>query len=209
MDLEDYKTRFLQGLYPIFGNEYTILVLVDENGEMQARREFISTDLTKVISDDVQFTKGVLYTSCKNLKFIKYPHKNDLTINPAIDAPAGVTITSLACVSLVFQTKLFGVLAIGNSPALPIDDENEGIFTHLVNELANHIYSVKLILELEASNQVLCTSQQQLMNSRNTLRTLFDNIPESFYVGDETYTLIAINQSRAERAGLPPLTCSN
>jgi hypothetical protein len=70
VDLEDYKARFLQGLYPVFGNGYTILVLVDENGEMQARREFISTDLTKVISDDVQFTKGVLYTSYENLKFI-------------------------------------------------------------------------------------------------------------------------------------------
>lgn len=95
------------------------------------------------------------------------------------------------------------MLAIGNSPALPFDDENEEIFTHLTNELASHIYSVKLILELETSNQVLRTSQQQLMSSRNNLRTLFDNIPESFYIVDETYTLIAINQSRQSELVFP------
>ena len=202
--MEEYITLFLQGLRSIFGAEYAILLKVDENGGVQVKRQIYFTDRNQLISDDLRFTKGVLYESYERLKLSRYPNKKETTVNPAIDAPAGVTVTSLACVPFVFQTKLFGVLAIENSPALPFDDENEGIFTHLANELANHIYSVKLILELEASNQVLRASQQQLMNSRNTLQTLFDNIPESFYVVDETYTLIAINPSRTEQAGLSP-----
>jgi signal transduction histidine kinase len=43
-------------------------------------------------------------------------------------------------------------------------------------------------------------SYGDLINSRNTLRALFDSLPISIYIIDNTYRLVAVNNSRANRA---------
>ncbi len=48
------------------------------------------------------------------------------------------------------------------------------------------------------------TFQGQLLNSRNTLRALFDSSPASIYIVDPHYRLIAINMTRADLVGRPP-----
>jgi signal transduction histidine kinase len=47
-------------------------------------------------------------------------------------------------------------------------------------------------------------SYRDLMVSRNTLRAMFDSLPISIYIIDNTYTLVAINLSRAQRVGCKP-----
>lgn len=48
------------------------------------------------------------------------------------------------------------------------------------------------------------TLYQDLIRSRNTLRAMFDNLPFAIYIVDPAYTLVALNRSRAERAGERP-----
>ena len=48
------------------------------------------------------------------------------------------------------------------------------------------------------------TFQDQLLNSRNTLRALFDSSPSSIYIIDPAYNLVAINMRRADLAGKVP-----
>jgi two-component system, NtrC family, sensor kinase len=45
---------------------------------------------------------------------------------------------------------------------------------------------------------------QELLHSRNTLRALFDSLPISIYIVDQSYNLVAINISRATRVGDKP-----
>jgi two-component system, NtrC family, sensor kinase len=45
---------------------------------------------------------------------------------------------------------------------------------------------------------------QELLTSRNTLRALFDSLPIAIYIIDQSYTLVAINMSRAARVGEKP-----
>lgn len=45
---------------------------------------------------------------------------------------------------------------------------------------------------------------QELLTSRNTLRALFDSLPIAIYIIDQSYTLVAINISRAARVGEKP-----
>lgn len=47
-------------------------------------------------------------------------------------------------------------------------------------------------------------SYLELMRSRNTLRAMFDSLPIAIYIIDPAYTLVAINQSRAERVDEKP-----
>ncbi len=43
-----------------------------------------------------------------------------------------------------------------------------------------------------------------LLRSRNTLRAMFDNLPSSMYIINRDFTLAAVNNSRAARAGQEP-----
>lgn len=47
-------------------------------------------------------------------------------------------------------------------------------------------------------------SYHDLLKSRNTLRALFDSLPIAIYIIDQSYTLVAINISRAARVGEQP-----
>lgn len=51
--------------------------------------------------------------------------------------------------------------------------------------------------------------QKQLINSRNTLRALFDNSPTAMYIIDQDCNLLAINRQRAAQAGKPPQALVN
>ncbi len=44
----------------------------------------------------------------------------------------------------------------------------------------------------------------ELMRSRNTLRAMFDSLPISIYIIDNVYQIVAVNESRAARAGEKP-----
>lgn len=47
-------------------------------------------------------------------------------------------------------------------------------------------------------------SYLELLRSRNTLRAMFDSLPIALYIIDPTYTLMAINHSRADRVNEKP-----
>lgn len=204
LTMGEYEDRFLQGLNSVYENLFAILVKVDDSGSQNAQRKIVVQGKKRIISDEVKFDSGLIYSCFEQLKFQQFSKEDHTPINLAVDAPTGVTLNSLACFPLMNQNQLFGVLAIGNSPFIPMDEFAQEVFTHVVNSLAAHMQNVKLILDLEENHQDLGVSQEQLIHSRNTLRTLFDNIPESFYIVDEAYNLVAVNLSRADRAGNIP-----
>jgi two-component system NtrC family sensor kinase len=56
----------------------------------------------------------------------------------------------------------------------------------------------------DSKNVDQAPSYQDLFNSRNTLRALFDSLPIAIYIIDQSYSLVAINISRAARVGEKP-----
>lgn len=70
--------------------------------------------------------------------------------------------------------------------------------------IAHNIARSKLAYRTEEKIRAMQTFQDQLLNSRNTLRALFDSSPSSIYIIDPAYNLMAINMRRAELAGKAP-----
>jgi PAS domain S-box-containing protein len=58
--------------------------------------------------------------------------------------------------------------------------------------------------ELRIAQADLEVSRTELMRSRNTLRSLFDSLPPALYIVDGEFKLVAVNRSRAQRAGKLP-----
>jgi signal transduction histidine kinase len=86
-----------------------------------------------------------------------------------------------------------------------MDDKRRVVFLQLVARgLSTAIQASKQKRQLIIQRADLESSYWQILNSRNTLRTFFDNLPSSVYIVDRAYTIIAINITRSERAKKQP-----
>ena len=70
--------------------------------------------------------------------------------------------------------------------------------------LADHLYHEEVMREEGISAKDAKYSKAQLLQSRNVLRSIFDSIPQSYYVVDKNYIITGINHARANRAGQTP-----
>ncbi len=101
---------------------------------------------------------------------------------------------------LMANDEIVGVIEI------EFDDQayDAGLVAAISEGIAHNISRSKLTYLMHEKIQAMQTFQDQLLNSRNTLRALFDSSPSSIYIIDSEYTLAAINMRRAELAGKLP-----
>ncbi len=73
------------------------------------------------------------------------------------------------------------------------------IATNLANAVLNH----RLMQQFQITIADLEASRWEVLTSRNTLRTLFDNIPISIYIVNKDYSIAAVNRHRASLLDIP------
>jgi two-component system, NtrC family, sensor kinase len=90
----------------------------------------------------------------------------------------------------------------------PILDASElyrrNLLISMTTSLAVTIYNARQISRLKISIADLEANRWEILNSRNTLRVFFDNIPASVYIVDRSYSMVAINFSRSSRVNHHP-----
>ncbi len=124
----------------------------------------------------------------------------DLIIFDSFDEPFG----KLALMPLGVGKVVLGGIFFTN-PRFDFQDERRSKFLQLMLKgLANAIYAVEHNRQLIISKADLEASQWEILNSRNMLRTFFDNIPSCIYVIDQSYTILIINNRRSERVNKKP-----
>jgi two-component system NtrC family sensor kinase len=124
------------------------------------------------------------------------PIFNDILANPVrniIMAPLSVNNSFLG--AMIFINPLFNFIE---------DDRRTRFLQLMVKGMANAVFAMEHTRQLTISKAALEASQWEILNSRNTLRTFFDNIPNCVYVIDRFYTIMIINSHRSERVGKTP-----
>jgi two-component system NtrC family sensor kinase len=125
--------------------------------------------------------------------------KNDPRLVPGIDVVPDIETTSLLYVPLRIQNNVIGALQLQNKPGgFTVYDQH--LLASLSGALANLFYYLQVIQNLRVENAHLEASRWELIRSRNTLRSLFDNMPDSLYIIDANYRMVAVNLARAQRA---------
>ncbi len=84
------------------------------------------------------------------------------------------------------------------------DDRRARFLQLMVKGVANATFALEHTRQLTISKAALEASQWEIINSRNTLRTFFDNIPSCVYIIDRSYVIQIVNNRRGERAGKSP-----
>jgi two-component system NtrC family sensor kinase len=113
-------------------------------------------------------------------------------------------ISSILAVPLIFDGQRLGVLMMMNKLRGDFNSLDRELGCCLAAVAAHSIYKSCLLRKLNIINADLEANRWQLLNSRNTLRTLFDSLPTSIYIIDMDFRLCAVNLHRAQRTGQEP-----
>ncbi len=70
--------------------------------------------------------------------------------------------------------------------------------------ISNVLLNIHSLEKMKVNLARLEVGQVELRNSRNNLRTLFDNIPMAIYIVDSSYKIIIVNIARAHKLSLEP-----
>lgn len=205
LNLNEVQLWILKGIKDTFKGEMAGLILVDPENPSIAQKKMVDSGSEWLINDTVRFEKGILKNCVdKGVFYQVVDVLNDNMFDYETDSCRDITKRSMICSPIIVNSNTVGVITIYNSPHTPIDSFDQGLLVSLTTSLANSIYNNQLIQQLKIANADLEASGWELLNSRNTLRALFDSIPASFYIIDRNYALVAINRSRATRAGVAP-----
>jgi two-component system NtrC family sensor kinase len=204
-DINELQLEVARNIKKLFEAEEAQLILLDEeNPELVVRKRLLNGgEWTNQVSQRLE--DGLIQACIRERSIIQRADvARDPKFNPYFDSALGVELKTFLCLSLGTADTLLGALVLLNPQANVDSPYHRVLLESLSTALANSIHNSRLFLQLKISNADLEASRLELLNSRNTLRTLFDSIPLSIYIVDKFYNLVAINLSRARRAGEKP-----
>jgi two-component system NtrC family sensor kinase len=112
----------------------------------------------------------------------------------------GISGISTVYIPLIADGARMGVLELESEH----ERFDEDLVVAIGESLAYSLTKSRQARQARETIQAMQTFQDQLLNSRNTLRALFDSSPTSIYIIDPVFTLIAINMRRANITGSSP-----
>ncbi len=186
--------------------EEAVFVLFDfENPEL-ATKKLLGPQTTWKAEDTFLLKRSPLCNAMPpTVSILDYRSHSLSEADPVFnDIVRGVIRNVLLAPLSVNQTLLGAMLFVNPLLNLKNDDRRTRFLQLMVRGVANAIFAQEHNRQLMVSKAELEASQWEILNSRNTLRTFFDNIPTCVYIIDRTYTIVAINSRRSERVGKSP-----
>jgi two-component system NtrC family sensor kinase len=204
LELDEIQKAMVAGLRQILDCEVGRLALVHERGDRVVKKalgegpEWIYQATHKLEGDVVE---ECLHSS--------QPMRMDgASVRPRLreelQKALKIELRSMVCAPLIAGDQPIGVVEMINKRGGTFTPYDQELLNLLATSVAAAIHNKRLIQELKVVNIDLQANQAELLNSRNTLRALFDNIPASIYIVDRAYSLRAVNWSRAHRTQARP-----
>jgi nitrogen fixation/metabolism regulation signal transduction histidine kinase len=126
------------------------------------------------------------------------------TFNPKIEGIKGIEPRNMISAPIRSHSVIYGAVSFLNCFPFPLTDAAITRVTLVLNSLADAFYHQDVLEEMKISGDNARMTKAQLLQSRNILRSIFDSIPQSYYIIDKNYVITAINHARANRASKTP-----
>ncbi|HNA88129.1 MAG TPA: response regulator [Anaerolineales bacterium] len=183
-----------------------MLVLFDlENPELATRKLLDSGASWR--SENVFLVKNSRLCSSmtQTITMIDYSATTLGEVDPVLHDAATNPIRNIIVAPLNANNISFGAMIFIN-PLFDFekDDRRTRFLQLMVRGVANAAFALEHTRQLTISKAALEASQWEIINSRNTLRTFFDNIPSCVYIIDRSYVIQIINSHRSERVSKAP-----
>ena len=178
-----------------------ILILFDLENPEWANKKLLGDGSTWKSETAFLVKDSILCSSiAQDIVFTNYDSESDSAFDLLLFEGVVSPVRSILCAPLIIDKKHLGAIVFIN----PISDYDRKFLQVLIKGLANAVHTAEHNRQLVVNNADLEVNHWQILNSRNTLRTFFDNIPSSVYIIDRSYNIIAINNHRSERIEKKP-----
>jgi two-component system NtrC family sensor kinase len=202
---EESELEMMAGLCQLFNCEAGSLAIWDDQQDSFLIKKTYTTGPSWAFQVGIQPDRGLVGECMKTNRLIlaNHPESNPL-YQKDVDAFPTLRAQNLLIAPMIKDGGLVnGIIALQNKQG-GFSEEDVTNLRHLTNTLSRLISNQRTNQQLRIANAHLEASRWELVRSRNTLRSLFDNIPDSTYIIDSKYRMIAINLARAKRAGCEP-----
>lgn len=182
-----------------------ILVLFDHENPGWANKKVLGADNNWSCETAFLIKDSVLCRfTAEYITSIRFASESDPRFDPVLFADVTTPIRKIILSHLISNEIKLGMIVFLN-PEFDINNKEQYKFLRLIARgMANAIQVAERNRRLIVSNADLEVANWQILNSRNTLRTFFDNMPSSVFIIDRSYRIIAINNQCSERFGNQP-----
>ncbi len=204
---EDCEIEIMKGLCQLFTCEAGSLAIWDEKQDIYLIKKTYSGGPEWTFQVVIQPDRGLIGECMKSNRLIleNQPGSNPL-FQKEVDAIPKMRVRNLIIAPMVKEGGLVnGIISLQNKTG-GFNEEDARNLQYLTDTISRLISNQRTNQQLRIANAHLEASRWELVRSRNTLRSLFDNIPDSMYIIDNKYRMIAINLARANRADVEPRT---
>jgi signal transduction histidine kinase len=187
------------------GASEIILILFDLNNPGWANKKLLGVGQVWKSESAFLVKDSILCNSItENIALFNYDSVPHPELDPVLYLDVMNPIRNVIFAPMVVNQVNIGAMVFIN-PTFDFTNPVQFKFLHLmIKGLSNAVHAAERNRQLIVNNADLEATQWQILNSRNTLRTFFDNLPSSVYIVDRSYTIIAINNRRSERVGKKP-----
>ncbi len=205
LDPSQLQARLMRIIYRFFQVEQGALILTDEDDPNLA--------IVKTLRNDAEWNYQVYLNHQTSILGTCIQEGETLTVNnlemhpsfnPNVDLIREADVRNMICSPLIIDDQVKGALVLYNKNDGMFDAYDKRLISTIARLISFTIYDIDLVQRLQIASAELEVNRWQLLQSRNTLRALFDNIPLSMYIIDSRYNLAAINLSRSKRVGSKP-----
>jgi len=193
--------NLVKGLRDSFACEAVSLVTIDQAHIGMVVKKTLGSGPDWIYQVSKRSEDGLIGESLQTgISILSNDPQNDERYHAAIDAVPGVDMHSMLCVPIQTEEEIIGLLAFQNKRYGVFTLYDQQLLTTVARSIVNSLVALQTIQQYRVLNASLEASRWELIRSRNTLRSLFDNLPESMYIIDRSYRLIAVNSVRAARS---------
>lgn len=197
--------NLVKGLRDSFACEAVSLVTMDRSNDSMLIKKTLASAPDWIYQIGLKTEDGFIGECLQTGKsLLSNMPQNDERFNRQIDSVPGLDIHSLLCVPIQTEEEIIGLLAFQNKRNGQFTLYDQQLLTTVSKSIVNSLVALQTIQQYRVLNAQLEASRWELIRSRNTLRSLFDNLPEAMYIIDRSYRLIAINSVRASRINAEP-----
>jgi signal transduction histidine kinase/CheY-like chemotaxis protein len=186
--------------------EEAILVLFDfENPELAIKKALGPGPSWKSEQTFLIKSSSLCDSMTQTITVIDYNSHPFSEMEPVLHDTFVYPIRNIILAPLSVNNTFLGAMVFIN-PLLDFkkDDRRARFLQLMVKGVSNAIFALEHTRQLTVSKAALEADQWEILNSRNTLRTFFDNIPTCVYIIERSYTILAINSRRSNRVGKEP-----
>lgn len=203
--LPEIINRVSDGIQKLMAPDCILLYLYYPEKDHFVEKKCLSRESTRVEQFPLNDKPSLLKTCLHSKEIMVVPNLAGLRdYNLEIDGVGDLEPRSAICVPMLASGLTVGAIHLLFVKPPALTPPREHLLSAIANSFASAILSARLVQQLRVANADIEANQWEVIRSRNTLRALFDSLPASIYIIDQSYKLIAVNMSRSNRTSDHP-----